>query len=243
MKVAAQCFLLGLSAAVTCGCTTTPTTVDNTQLVQAATQILSDSVYYTEIFSHCAALGGEIEIDAIDTQQNWLNANAKLIAAADSYYSQQQATNSFSYMGKTLAPDAIRLALDATSLARNELGLEQRSPANKQKTCSSRLTQIKTKHTTLNTTPLIATTQHELLKHLPLDTDVSSIPTLAGGIRTISPGKSYYTINRLHQPTCANAHTLSIDNNWPMEAYANFCGEKAMEVITCEWGKCETKKL
>lgn len=240
---AAKYFLLSLSAALTCGCATTPTTVDNSQLVQAATQVLSESVYYTEIFSHCAALGGEIEVDAIDAQQNWLNVNAKLIAAADSYYSQQQAAYSFSYNNKTLAPGAIRLALDASSRARNELGLEQRTPANKQKTCASRLVQIKTKNITLVTSPLIANTQSELLKHLPLDTDVSNVPKLAGGIRVIGAGKSYYSINKHHQSTCANAYTLNIANSWPMEAYANFCGEKAVEAITCEWGKCETKKL
>lgn len=225
------------------GCTTPPAPIDNNKITQAATLAISEAVYFREIFSSCAALGGELEMNAINTQQNWLNTNAQLVAAADSYYSQQQANSSFTYGDKTLAPTAIRLALAATMRARNELALAQRSPANKQKTCSFRLAQITSNSVSLNNLPLIAETQAELLKHLPLDTDISQTPKLAGGIGSVTEGKSFYAINKAHQTTCSNASTLSIANDWPMEAYANFCAEKAIEVISCEWGKCDTKKL
>ncbi len=225
------------------GCATQPTIVDNNSLEKTATYALSEAVYFSTLFETCSTLGGDTELDAIDIQQNWLNANTSLVAAADSYYSQQQANNTFNYNGKTLAPAAIRLALDARNRATNELALAQRSPANKQKTCQFRLKQISGDKLPLSNDPLIAPYQAELLAHVPLDLNIADIPTLAGGLNAATQGASYFNIVKVHETSCASPYTLSIANQWPNEAYANFCGEKAVEIITCEWGKCETKKL
>jgi hypothetical protein len=239
-----QIVILGLSTLIISGCATPPPpNVDTNQLALAVEQILSDSVYYNELFASCAALGGEVEVDAINVQQNWLNANSTLVAAADTYYSQQQAINSFDYNDVTLAPTAIRLALDASQKARSELSLSNRSPANQQKTCAFKLAQMTQATLPLNKQPLIASVQTELLTHQPLDENIIDAPRLAGGIKAIPGGKSFFTINKNHQPTCADAYTLVIANSWPKEAYANFCGNKAVEVLVCDWGKCETKKL
>jgi len=236
-------YLAALSAVFMGGCATPPTTPDETSIEQAATHVLSETVYFSTLFSSCAALGGDTELDAIDTQQNWINANATLVAAADSYYSQQQANNTFTYDGKTLAPAAIRLVMDARNRATNELALAQRSPVNKQKTCQFRLTQISGNKLPLANDPLIAPYQAELLTHIPLDLNIADAPQLAGGLSGTAQGATYFTITKAHESSCTAAYTLSIVNQWPKEAYANFCGEKAMDIITCEWGKCETKKL
>jgi len=225
------------------GCANQPATFDTNSLEKAATYVLSEAVYFSTLFADCSALGGDAELDAIDIQQNWLNANSSLVAAADNYYSQQQANNTFTYAGKTLAPTAIRLALDARSRATNELALAQRSQTNKQKTCQFRLKQISGDKLPLGNDPLIAPYQAELLTHLPLDLNIADTPQLAGGLIAASQGTSYFNIAKTHETSCTSAYTLSIANKWPNEVYANFCGEKAVEVITCEWGKCESKKL
>lgn len=239
-----QTIAVTLGALILGGCAiTTPPSVDTQQIAAAAEKILRDHVYYNELFASCAALGGEIEVDAINIQQNWLNANATLVAAADSYYSQQQASNSFEYGKLTLAPTAIRLALDASQQARDELSLNKRSPANQQKTCAFKLAQMTQASLPLSNQPLIASAQAELLTHQPLDENILDIPHLAGGIKAIAGGKSFFTINKNHQTVCPDAYTLVIANDWPKEAYANFCGDHAMEVLVCDWGKCDTKKL
>lgn len=236
-------YLAALSAVFMSGCATPPTIPDATSIEKAATRVLSETVYFSTLFSSCAALGGDTELDAIDIQQNWINANATLVAAADSYYSQQQANNTFTYDGKTLAPAAIRLVLDARNRATNELALAQRSPVNKQKTCQFRLAQISGNKLPLANDPLVTPYQAELLAHVPLDLNIADAPQLAGGLAGASQGATYFTIAKAHESSCPAAYTLSIVNQWPNEAYANFCGEKAVAVINCEWGKCETKKL
>lgn len=236
-------YLAALSAVFMSGCATPPTIPDATSIEKAATRVLSETVYFSTLFSSCAALGGDTELDAIDIQQNWINANATLVAAADSYYSQQQANNTFTYDGKTLAPAAIRLVLDARNRATNELALAQRSPVNKQKTCQFRLAQISGNKLPLANDPLVTPYQAELLAHVPLDLNIADVPQLAGGLAGASQGATYFTIAKAHESSCPAAYTLSIVNQWPNEAYANFCDEKAVAVINCEWGKCETKKL
>lgn len=226
------------------GCATQPMpTIDATNVAKAATHTLSETVYFSTLFSTCMALGGDTELDAIDIQQTWINSNAALVAAADSYYSQQQANRTFTYNKQTLAPEAIRLALDARARATKELALTQRSPANQQKTCQFRLAQIKGDKIPLANDPLIAPYQTELLTHTPLDLNITDAPQLAGGFYGANQGTSYFNIAKANEASCADAYTLTIANQWPQEAYSNFCGEKAISIITCEWGKCETKKL
>lgn len=237
-------YLSIFSAVFFIGCATSPPPISEPiNLDETARYTLSEAVYFSTLFSTCTALGGDTEIDAIDIQQNWLNENSSLIAAADSVYSQSQANNTFTYNGKTLSPAAIRLALDARTRASNELALTQRSPVNKQKTCQFRLAQISGAKLPLANDPKIAPHYTELLKHIPLDLNIADIPKLAGDTKEATKGATYFSIAKTHEGNCPAAYTLSVVNQWPNEAYANFCGEKAVEVITCEWGKCEAKKL
>lgn len=226
------------------GCAAPPVVVDQTAVAQAAQQTLQETVYFSTIFSSCAALGGDVEVDAISKQHDWINTNTKLILASDQIYSQQQAANTFEYQGKTLAPAAIKLALDARQRALNELALDQRTPMNKVKTCEFRLGKITNTNQDLAQTPNIAPYATEILNHLPLEQQVNDIPSLAGGINEVTPGPTYYKLLNANEATCpASAFTLSIVNQWPKEAYANFCADKPIEILTCEWGKCESKKL
>ncbi|MEN0035967.1 MAG: hypothetical protein AAGC78_02815 [Cellvibrio sp.] len=236
-------YIAACSALFISGCGTQPTAPSGNSLEIAATQVLNEAVYHSALFSTCAELGGDIELDVIDIQQDWLNENSKLIAAADSYYSQQHANHTFNYDGKTLAPAAIRLAREARTRAINELALAQRSPANKQKTCKFRIAQISGSNLPLANIASITPYASELLMYLPLDIKAAEAPQLAAGLIGTTPGATYYSIAKVHEKSCPAAYTLSITNQWPNEAYANFCGEKATEVLTCEWGKCTSKKL
>lgn len=235
---------IGFNMLLLNGCaSTSPLIVDTKQLTDAAEKILFETVYHNELFTRCAALGGEAEIDAINVQHDWINANAALIGAADNYYSQQQKDSSFDYEGNTLSPAAIRLTLDASQKARDNLSLNKRSPINQQKTCSFKLAQMTGATLPLARDPQIASMQTELLKYEPLERSPLSAPRLAGDIKALSGGKSFFAVNAQHQSHCADAYTLVIANNWPKEAYANFCGSKVVEVLTCDWGKCDVKKL
>lgn len=239
--------LLSLSALCSvllqaCAAPSTPPTSPES-LAQAATAVLDEAVYYSTLFSSCASLGGEIEIDAISKQQDWLNSNNQLLLSADQLYSQQQAANTFEYQGKTLAPAAIKLAREAKQRAIKELSLNQRTPLNQVKTCEFRLSKINASSNNLAKHPKIASYALELLTHLPLDQAIANIPSLAAGITEVAPGPTYYKLVKEHESKCPTGFTLSIVNQWPKEAYANFCGDTSVDVLTCDWGNCETKKL
>ncbi len=225
------------------GCATQAPVADKNTLEKAANQVLSDAVYYSNLFSSCAALGGDIEVDAISKQQDWLNANNQLILAADQIYSQQHAANTFDYQGKTLAPAAIKLALESRKRAIDELSLAQRTPVNRIKTCEFRLNKITNETINLTHNATIAAYQTEILQHAPLDQQAHDFPLLAGGITEVTPGATYFQLVKAHESACGEPYTLTIANQWPQEAYAYFCGNTAVEVLTCEWGKCESKKL
>lgn len=212
-------------------------------LAQAATSVLEEAVYYSTLFSSCASLGGDIEIDAISKQQDWLNANNQLLLSADQIYSQQQSDNTFEYQGKALAPAAIKLAREAKQRAIKELSLHQRTPLNQMKTCEFRLSKINASSNNLAKLPKIAPYASELLTHLPLDQTIANIPSLAAGITEVAPGPTYYKLVKEHESKCPAGFTLGIVNHWPKEAYANFCGDSSVEVLTCDWGNCESKKL
>ncbi len=241
MKAKAILFLG--SSLLIAGCATQAPVADKETLEKTATRILSEAVYYSYLFSNCAALGGDIEVEAISKQQDWLNANNQLVLAADQIYSQQHAASTFEYQGKTLAPAAIKLALESRKKATDELSLAQRTPINKVKTCEFRLSKITNETISLARNPDIARYQPELLQHLPLDQQGRDIPTLAGGITEVAPGATFFQLVKAHESACAAPYTLTIANQWPQEAYAYFCGDAALEVLTCEWGKCESKKL
>lgn len=225
-------------------CTSAPKPVtDVGQLTQAAEQILSDHVYHTELFALCAALGGEVEVDAVNAQQNWLDSNGSLVAAADAFYTQQSTIETIDIGGVTLAPAAIRLVLEAREKAQQELALNKRTALNQQKTCGFRLAQMSPANIRLTRSPDIAAAATGLLSYASLDHPAMDAPRLAGGITALPAGKSYFAVTKRHQSQCADAYTLVMANQWPQEAYANFCGNQLTEILVCDWGKCAAKSL
>jgi hypothetical protein len=226
------------------GCASQPPAIDrSSELTAAAEAILGEAAYTNNLFNNCAKLGGDTEVEAISTQQDWLNTNKDSINAADNYYSQQQ--HLISLNGISLSPHAIRLSQIAHQKATQELGLAQRSASNQHKACQFRLKQISASQYKLNLPAPLAPYVQELRNLAPqnMATPVN-LPSLAQNIATNTPpGRSYYSIFKQLEANCPNAYTLVIAHNWPSETYANFCGAQLIETIQCEWGKCDTKKL
>lgn len=226
-------------------CTTTPPAMTTLEISDAAETIIQEAVYYSTLFDTCAGLGGDQEITAIDKQQDWINANATLIAAADVKYSEKIAASTLNYDGKILSPVAVYLAQQARQRALDELSLKKRSVNNQRKTCDFRLGQITSANINLTSQPAIAAAYADIIKSAPAgNIDIQSVPKLAAGIDlTVSPGRTYYTVEKALEKECDTPFTLTLANNWPNEAYANFCANNLIDTLVCEWGKCEAKKL
>ncbi len=228
------------------GCATPPPP-DTDKLPQVAEKILDQAVYYSGLFSSCAALGGDAEIQAISLQQDWLTANWPLVAAADQLYTRSHSEEAINYQNHLISPKAIRMAQVTHQRLVDELNLQQRSTSNQQKTCAFRMAQINPENIRLTQDAEIATYAEVLLQTGSNQQEYSTIarvPSLAGGVPLdLPPGKSYYRIADELQGKCSDSYTLVVANDWPKEAYANFCGEQLKEVLTCEWGNCVASKL
>ncbi len=229
----------------TSGCATKVENLSTTAVADATELVLKEAVYYTTLFNTCASLGDEQEVAAIDKQQDWLNANESLIAAADALYSQKIASSVLNYDNQSISPIAVRLAQQARARALGELSLKNRSPNNQRKTCDFRLAQITPATISLTNDARIQAARAEIMKSAPVTSpDIALIPTLAANIDlSIPPGRTYYTLNKALEKECDTPLTLTLANNWPNEAYANFCENNLVETLICEWGKCEAKKL
>lgn len=226
-------------------CATKPPAMTTLEITDAAETIVKEAVYYSTLFNTCASLGGDQEITAIDKQQDWINANAALVAAADVKYSEKIAASTLNYDGQSLSPIAVYLAQQARQRALNELNLKKRTVNNQRKTCDFRLGQITSANINLTSQPAIAAAYADIIKSAPASNiDMQSVPKLAAGIDlSIPPGRTYYTVNKALEKECDEPFTLTIANNWPNEVYANFCANNLIDTLICEWGKCEAKKL
>ena len=229
------------------GCATPPPPLDTSKLPQIAEDVLNQAVYFNGLFSNCAKLGGEAEIQSISVQQDWLTANWPLVAAADQRYTQDHAADAINYQNHLISPKAIRMAQIAYQRAVNELSLQKRSTANQQKTCEFRLAQITPANIKLTLDPQIAIYAQALLasgEDTGESSSIARVPSLTGGVPLdLAPGKSYYRVLDELQSRCSDSYTLVVANDWPKEAYANFCGDQLKEVLTCEWGNCTASKL
>jgi len=240
-------FAISLLTLVT-SCANPPPAVDSTKLPQIAEQILAQANYFGGLFHECASLGGNAELTAISKQQDWLTTNWPLVAAADQIYTREHRDDALEFQGRLISPKAVRLAQTGLRRAQQELALEQRSALNQQKTCEFRLAQITQDNIHLSRDSQLAPYIEQLLATADTSAAVSSIarvPSLAGDIPLdLSPGHSYYRATLDNEGKCpSQAFTLVLSNNWPTEAYANFCGDQLKEVLSCEWGNCTASKL
>lgn len=227
------------------GCATKePPPLDMTQLPKVAEVILEEAIYYSSLFSACSKLGDEAEIEALTKQQDWLAANWQLVSAADAAYTQHYSSSSFNYNSKPFLPQALWLKKKAHEKAINTLRLSTRTPVNQQKVCLFQLTKITPETISLiSTNSQIAAYEQALLTNAPAHSNqIVDLPTLAARIATDLPsGKNHFSIKQQNESQCENASTLIFANNWPDEAYANFCGDELKQVLICEWDTCNPR--
>lgn len=232
-----------LTLSLISGCAQQPTAIatDNTaQLTQTAIETIDKAVYINTLFTLCAQLGNEAEYEAIALQQDWLEKNWPSIAAADSYYSQQLQSSMITYKDKQLALAAILLSHSAQTRAANELGLKQRTSTNQQKVCVRRMQTIAQNEMTITTDPQalvnLTTIQN---KYTGDQKSITPIPALAGNVSINNEsGRSFFVMAEQIKKECADAQFIVIDNKWPQEAYASYCGKTPKALISCDWGKC-----
>jgi hypothetical protein len=231
------------------GCANQKTPPPSTEeLTKAATEIMMQTAYVAQLVSSCASLGGDAEVIALESQQQWYDSNKSLILAADYYYGSELTDHLFDYNNKKISPAAIKLVSDARARAINELALTQRTPTNQTKTCQFRFNRLKEQEMHIDQLPAIIPYTQELLNRLsqtPVDlpaSDLHLIPSVAGGFKGATQGPTYFQISSAHAKTCTNAYTLSIDNQWPIEIYATFCDGALKQIVSCEWGECKTKE-
>lgn len=239
--------LLSVTAAFFAGCAQQPVVVpseDPAQLTQLSADILSKAVYVNTIFNRCTALGGDAELEAITAQQDWIDKNWPAIIAADHYYTTHLGSQAVSYRGGNIALAAVLLSYDAQQRAINELNLKQRTPTNQQKTCVWRLQGIVQQELDLvQGEQALADLQALQQQYTGSTTTITPVPSLAGDVKPQqSNGRSYFVLAEEFKKECPRGQIIVLHNQWPQEAYASYCNEVPVSLITCEWGKCTQQR-
>lgn len=217
-------------------------TVSGSDQLQLAKQLLNQTVYINTLFTECTSLGNDTELQAISLQQDWLQKNWPLVAAADNYYADQQRPSGLLYDGQLLSLEATWLAHQARQKAIQELNFDQRTYANKVQTCSARLQTLANQEMDLATllprkTQAFDTTAEE---NTPIQID--RVPELAfQGADTHSQGRSWFPLETQFKSECAQPQKLVLLNDWPKETYAVYCDGRPLALVVCDWGECQRK--
>ncbi len=238
---------LGLALLLT-ACSHTPPTSSPEQQQQLLENLLSQTVYTNTLFSQCETLGDDVELEALNVQQDWLQKNWPLIAAADDYYTRQQQTEGLLYGGQLISLHATRLTHDARQKALDELNFSQRTTINQQRFCMNRLKKIAREEL-----DLAAGLDHSRLPFNPGETDsgniqsgsiqIDAIPTLAFKTPVVqTPGRTWFVLEDGFKQTCAQPRKLVLFNDWPRETYAIYCDQAPLALMVCEWGQCERRQ-
>lgn len=233
--------LLGFFALILLsGCTSQDTA--NEQTKTAVTyEILSQARYINTLFNHCEALGGDAEIEALSVQQDWLIKNWNLISAADHYLTEQEQPKGILYRGELLSLTAIQIASSAEKRAVQELNFKQRSTNNQQKFCIQRLQKLTREEmdmrsrVNINNLPFI-------LQNTPVGIiSAKKLPTMAGSFHfSQHQGRTAYDALAAIKTECPSSELVTVNNDWPLEAYAAYCKDTPLTLIVCEWGICKS---
>lgn len=226
------------------GCATQEVPVNDTQeKFNAARQVLSEATYINTLFGECARLGDEVELEALSLQQDWLLKNWPLVSAADDYFTDQEQSFGVLYEGKLLSLNAVKLAYDAEQRALKELNFNQRTTINQQKFCENRLNALAKNDMDISQKLNGKTFSFARENHLTGSAlSKGRVPSMAGNLSpSREPGRTYYSLSEQFKQECPQVTLLVLHNDWPKEAYAAYCDETPITLMTCEWGKCESR--
>jgi hypothetical protein len=214
----------------------------DTDQLQLAEQLLSETVYINTLFDQCASLGNDIELQAINLQQDWLQKNWPLVAAADNYYSSQLRPSGFLYNGQLLSLEATLLAHQARQKAIEELNFAQRAHANKERSCNLRLQNLAAQEIDLSSRLPRKSRGFDLSAEQHTRVQIDRIPELAYKETNLTdPGRSWFPLEAAFREECAQVEKLVLFNEWPREAYAVYCNGRPLALMVCDWGECARK--
>jgi hypothetical protein len=233
-------FILGLlGLIILSGCTSQGTVNEETKN-SIVYEILSQARYVNTLFDQCEKLGDDAEIETLSVQQDWLLKNWNLINSADHYLTEKEQAKGILYRGELLSLTAIQIASSAEKRAMQELNFKQRSTNNQQKFCIQRLQKLARdeldmqSHVNIKNLPFV-------ISNVPVSIiSTQKVPTMAGSFHFSQPqGRTAYDALTSIKAECPSAELVTVNNDWPLEAYAAYCKGIPSTLIVCEWGTCK----
>lgn len=225
------------------GCSSTPDVIaSKANLGVAASNIMRTHIELNSLREACSQAGGQAEINADLTYQQWLENNWQLVIGADAFNRTQLQDQSLAFDGQTLSLPALKFLAKASRSAQNKVAFINRSRTNRNKTCEQKLKQYDAEHG-YGMPPveenLLTAFNNYATSHTAPPEAGDRVPTLAGNLDINSqPGRSLYAIERqVRDMNCPDPQIFTFKNQWPLEIYAAFCSEE-QRLITCEWGNC-----
>jgi hypothetical protein len=227
-------FMLGLSACQT----SAPPPPSAAQINQLALDVEAAAVADMTIMNHCSALGGPSGSYADAARESWQFANQELLTDAERLLNDSRVNHvTIDAMPYSLA--AIARVHDLSVEAGEQLNLAGRSPNGQKNVCQRELTRIETEtYSSLSDLPTRMALSEQAQSLTELETGVADI--LTRWARWPKPGRSYITLAESAKAQCTTqSRIITLDNNWPNERYAVYCGTEPVGLYECEWGTCE----
>jgi len=226
--------MLGLSACQTAE----PPPPSMAQINQLALDVEAAAVADMTIMNHCSALGGPSGSYADAARESWQFANQALLADAERLLNDNRIDHvTIDAMPYSLA--AIARVHDLSVKADEQLNLGGRSPNGQKNVCERELTRIETEtYSSLSDLATRVALGEQAQSLVEQETGVADI--LTRWARWPKPGRSYISLAESAKAQCtAQSRIITLDNNWPNERYAVYCGTEAVGLYQCEWGTCE----
>lgn len=212
-----------------------PTTAEINQL---ALDVEAAAVADVTIMNRCSALGGPVGSYAEAARESWQFANQDLLADAERLLNDNR-VDQVTIDGMPYSLAAIARVHDLSATANETLNLAGRSPNGQKNVCDRELMRIETETyaslSELRTTMALGEQAEALAE---LETGVADI--LTRWAHWPKPGRSYISLAESAKAQCtAQSRIITLDNNWPNERYALYCGAEPVGLYQCEWGTCK----
>jgi|GEM_PF-1682321 len=217
---------------------TEPPSPSAAQLQKMAQDIEAAAVNDVVIMNSCSSLGGTIGSYAEAARETWQFSNRQLLADAERLLNDNRHeqvsidTERYSLM-------AIDRVHDLSRLAAENLNLAGRSPDGQKSICQRQLSRIETEtYSALSDVYTAKALTQQAAELDEFETGVADI--LTRWPQWPQPGRSYISLAETGKAQCgAQSRIITLDNNWPNERYALYCGTDPVDLYQCEWGTCE----
>ncbi len=232
-----------LGALLLGACASPPPPITEVEMQQAGMTLLNQTVRLQTLVEICRHFDGELNSQARQIADDWLDRNWANISAADNLFSEDLQQQAFKFQGQDLSLPAFILLRDNTNWSQNKIGSANRSRAARKKACEQQLALYLPQ-------PLDPEDENQLATQSALDklqqNHLSSseryrVPKLAGQLSPHNkPGRSLYQLEQTVRAShCPQAKLITLHNDWPHEFYGAQCPTGRDLLYHCQWGKCE----